>query len=200
MEAQASQKIEKMSMTEFLEAQQEYPFELINGEKVRIMPNFFGPDFYIGVLFELLKHFVQHNQSGKITSKLTFVLTFDKTYWVTGSREPDLMYFTRERWLAYVAANPDLMSRPIVMVPDLTVEVMSANDSLQSAQDKAELYLADGVRLVWLIDPLRRAIYIYTQGEEPRQLRKSEPLTGGDVIPGFMLNPTEFFNSNPADL
>jgi len=197
---EAAQKIEKMSMAEFMEAQRRYPFELINGEKVRIMPNFFGPDFFIAVLFELLMHFVQNNQSGKILSKLTFVLTFDKTNWVTGSREPDLMYFTRERWLAYVAANPDLMSRPIVMVPDLTVEIMSANDSLQTAQDKAELYLADGVRLVWLIDPLRRAIYVHEPMREPRILRKNELLTGGDIIPGFTLNPTDFFNTDPADL
>ncbi len=193
MEAQASQKIEKMSMADFLEAQREFPFELINGEKVRIMSNAIGSDAYIRYLFLLIFAYVDKVELGRISMKETFVLAYDKTFWVTGSREPDLLYYTRDRWLDYIEKYPDFEKRPVVMTPDMAVEVMSPNDRLQDAEDKVELYLADGVRLIWIIDPLRRVVYIYEQGRDIRKLRELDTLTGGDIIPGFTLNLQEYF-------
>lgn len=48
--------------------------------------------------------------------------------WVTGSRQPDVMFSTAERINAYKEANPDWKRKPYVLVPDLVVEVMSVND------------------------------------------------------------------------
>jgi len=37
-------------------------------------------------------------------------------------------------------------------VPDLVVEVVSPGDSASYAQEKAEMWLEAGVRLVWLVE------------------------------------------------
>ena len=42
-------------------------------------------------------------------------------------------------------------------IPDLVVEVVSKNDTRAYTRRKVEDYLAAGVRLIWVADPLRRS-------------------------------------------
>jgi Uma2 family endonuclease len=55
-------------------------------------------------------------------------------------------------------------------------------------QDKIDGYLADGVRLVWLVDPQRRKVVIYTpDSDQQLTLRETDTLSAGDVLPGFSI-------------
>jgi Uma2 family endonuclease len=65
------------------------------------------------------------------------------------------------------------------------VEVVSANDSFGALIDKVGLYLRDGVRLVWVIDPQARRVVVYTPDSTMRVLTESDTLTGGAVLPEF---------------
>jgi Uma2 family endonuclease len=74
--------------------------------------------------------------------------------------------------------------------PDLAVEILSAGN--KTAKGKRQLdsaiaeYLANGVRLVWVIDPVeRRAVAYKGSLTEIESMGPHGILDGGDVIPGF---------------
>jgi Uma2 family endonuclease len=69
--------------------------------------------------------------------------------------------------------------------PDLAVEILSPDDRPGSVADKILYYLLNGVRLVWLIDPDRRIVQVFTLDRVMRELTEDDTLDGGDVIPGF---------------
>ncbi len=192
-------KIEKMAMDEFIRAyDQDGPFELIDGERRPILVTVFDPNFFAKLLLRILENFALPRKLGNVQMEQTFVLTYERSNWVTGSRQPDVSFFTRDRWKAYFAENPDYRNKPVVLVPDLAVEILSPTDSREDAEDKADLYLADGVKLVWVVDPKRRTVRVY-EGETLTRLNDTKTLTGGAVLPGFELNLREFFDTDPVE-
>ena len=77
--------------------------------------------------------------------------------------------------------------------PDLAVEILSPDDALAELVSKATEYLTAGARLVWLVDPRSRAVYVHRPGQQPQTLREGEVLDGEDVVPGFALPLSQFF-------
>jgi Uma2 family endonuclease len=77
-------------------------------------------------------------------------------------------------------AIPDLL-------PDLVVEVLSESNTPREMARKLDEYFALGVRLVWLIDPSREMIEVYTARHQSWTLDTSAILEGGEVLPGFIL-------------
>ncbi|MCL4870110.1 MAG: Uma2 family endonuclease [Anaerolineae bacterium] len=53
--------------------------------------------------------------------------------------------------------------------------------------------LAVGVQLVWVVDPRLQQVYVYTVSDEVVRLGKADKLTGGDVLPGFVITVGELF-------
>ena len=47
------------------------------------------------------------------------------------------------------------------IAPDLVVEVVSPSQTGPSVEEKVAIYLATGVRLVWVIDPVRRTVAVH---------------------------------------
>jgi Uma2 family endonuclease len=187
-----------MSLDEYMRLYDEQPFELINGEKVIKMPNVIEHGDIIELLYLAIYTFVSTKQLGKIVREMPFVLSYTSN-WVTGSRIPDLMYFTMERVLAFQAAYPNYKKMPYVLVPDLVIEVVSPNDNLGELDDKVNLYLTDGVQIVWVLDPQKQRASIsklvdrqpFTKQET--HLTPTDTLTEGDLIPGFEIQVATIF-------
>jgi Uma2 family endonuclease len=70
--------------------------------------------------------------------------------------------------------------------PDLAVEVLSRDDRPARVREKVQQWLASGCRAVWAVDPRARTITIHRAGGQV-VLDASQELTGGDVLPGFVL-------------
>ena len=70
-------------------------------------------------------------------------------------------------------------------VPDLAVEVVSPNDTIEALSEKIEEYFAAGVRLIWVVDPLGRKISVYRPDGRGVILSANDTLDGEDVVPGF---------------
>jgi Uma2 family endonuclease len=102
-------------------------------------------------------------------------------------RSPDSAWISLERWNTLTPKQKDAFS-PIC--PDFVVEILSPSDSLSQLQDKMREYIANGVRLAWLIDPRDRQVEIYRPGREPEILTCPESLSGEEVLTGFVLNLT----------
>lgn len=60
-------------------------------------------------------------------------------------------------------------------------------------RDTAAYYLANGVRLVWLVYPNYRLVEVYRSGADIEILGEEDMLTGGDVLPGFELPVRKVF-------
>jgi Uma2 family endonuclease len=77
-------------------------------------------------------------------------------------------------------------------LPDLAVEVQSPRNTVKAMHDKAYYYLANGVKMVWLIFPRKQVVQTFT-AEEHDLLTIDDMLTGGDLLPGFAMAVRDVF-------
>lgn len=85
--------------------------------------------------------------------------------------------------------------------PDLAVEVLSRSNTKAEMERKLRDYFLVGTQLVWLVNPRKRTVRVYTAPDESRLLQEEESLDGGDVLPGLSLPLREVFaklESKPA--
>lgn len=77
--------------------------------------------------------------------------------------------------------------------PDLAVEIVSQYDTARDVRDKAEDYMENGTRLLWIVYPDRRIIDVHRPGQPTVKLGAADPLSGGDVLPGFSIAVQDIF-------
>ncbi|MEM6261384.1 MAG: Uma2 family endonuclease [Bacteroidota bacterium] len=98
-------------------------------------------------------------------------------------RSPDASWLNQQKW---DSIPHEVKKKFLPTVPDFIVEVKSETDSLPRLQDKMEEWIANGVRLGWLVDPENEHIHVYHQAGEPEKLEGFQrTLTGEDIMPGF---------------
>ena len=73
------------------------------------------------------------------------------------------------------------------VVPNFIVEVRSPSDSVKDLKAKiSNVWMANGVQLAWLIDPVEQVAFIFKPNSEPIEIRGFDHrLSGDDVLPGF---------------
>ena len=190
----AIERLEQLTIEEYVRLyDRDGPFEIIDGERRPLMPPVVIHGVILRALFRLLDAFCISNHLGEVITEMPFVLTYDSD-WVKGSRVPDLMFIAAGRWKEYIAATSDWRHKPYILVPDLVVEVVSPNDLYTEIQDKVDRYLADGVRLIWVVDPQRSRVSVY-EGERFVTLGEDDILTGSTIIPGFSVELAAFFQN-----
>lgn len=105
-------------------------------------------------------------------------------------RSPDAAWISQERWQAL---SPEQQKGFIPLCPDFAVELKSPTDDWGELQAKLAGDLENGLRLGWLIDPVSRQVKIYQPASPAIALDAPNTLSGGPVLPGFVLDPTEIF-------
>jgi Uma2 family endonuclease len=95
--------------------------------------------------------------------------------------------------ISYVAAEHYPEGPYLRTAPDLAIEILSPSQNIAWLLDKAQFYLLNGARLVWVIDPGAGTIAVLAPGEEGRTLTTGETLDGGEVLPGFSVAVDEIF-------
>lgn len=103
-------------------------------------------------------------------------------------RRADASVIRRSR-LAGVAADAGTTPIPA----DLAVEVLSPHDLASRVSRKVKLYLDNGFRVVWVVDPEVRTVAVYTADAPGRVLREGDEIDAGDLLPGFRLRVGDFF-------
>jgi Uma2 family endonuclease len=98
---------------------------------------------------------------------------------------PDASWVVRERWLALAR---EARKRFAPICPDFVVEISSPSDEIDQAREKMAQYLAQGVRLGWLLDPRSGLAEIYRPDRPVEILVQPATLSGEDVLPGFVLD------------
>jgi len=183
-----------MPIEEFIRAFDQSPFELIEGERIAIVPSVAEHGETLKILYSALLGYEATHQTVVVLSELPFVLLDTPEDWVKGSRVPDAMVYEAGRMAAYKAQTPDWRKKPYILVPDLCIEVISPNDIYLDVDEKVDLYLADGVRLIWVFNPRKRNVKAYKLGSnEITRLTEDEILDGGEILPGFKLPVKDIF-------
>ena len=103
-------------------------------------------------------------------------------------RSPDASWVRRERLAALTARQ---RSRFLPLCPDFVVELRSPSDSLPVLQDKLREYVDNGAMLGWLIDPLRREVFVYRRNAPAECLRAPAHLSAEPLLAGFRLELQE---------
>ncbi len=106
--------------------------------------------------------------------------------------------------IAYTAdtTRPIVTQGSVPQMPDLAIEVKSPNDRYAALRRKAEYYLQNGTRLVWLIYPERQSTEVCRLSDDPDlpgamridTVGIDGELSGEDVLPGFRLSVREIFD------
>ena len=76
---------------------------------------------------------------------------------------------------------------------DLAIEVVSPTDVHYRIVRKAFDYLEAGTRLVWVLDPVAKAVTVYRSKNDIETLTHEATLTGEDVVPGFTCPVAQLF-------
>ncbi|MFN9399008.1 MAG: Uma2 family endonuclease [Dolichospermum sp.] len=105
-------------------------------------------------------------------------------------RSPDAAWIKRTKW-EIIPAEKRKKFAP--MCPEFIVELRSENDNLSTLKEKMQEYIDNGTQLAWLIDRKQRQVFIYRPNCGIEELDNPQPLTGEDILPGFVLDLSEIW-------
>ena len=104
-------------------------------------------------------------------------------------RSPDVSYVARDR-LKGLKCPPRGYFQG---APDLVVEILSPNNTIEEIHTKITEYFDNGTRLLWVIHPDEKYVLVYHGAEPDQLLRPQDQLDGEDVVPDFVLAVAELF-------
>jgi Uma2 family endonuclease len=162
-------------------------YEIIDGERVEIPPMSVYATSVASSLIGELSIFSHARPIGRAFSEMLFRLPLNGSR----NRRPDVAFVTYERWPKNRPIPPT--DNAWDLAPDLAVEVISPHDLADEIIQKLTEYFQAGVRLVWIIYPQQRLVYVYDSPTRVRGLAQTDELDGGDVLPGFRLPLANLF-------
>ena len=116
-------------------------------------------------------------------------VTFDSSSGFTlpnsAKRSPDAAWIKRERW---DALTEDEQEGFAPLCPDFVVEMRSRSDNLPRLQNKMREYISNGALMAWLIDPVKRRVYIYKPDQGVNVLENPDVVSDASLLPGFELS------------
>jgi Uma2 family endonuclease len=99
---------------------------------------------------------------------------------------PDASWVSNEKWNLLSEDDKDRFA-PIC--PEFVIEVRSKSDSLDDLKNKMELWLKNGSKLAWLIDPRERTTYIYRPNKAVEIINGlDKKIVGEEPVNGFILD------------
>jgi len=105
-------------------------------------------------------------------------------------RSPDACWILREKVekLSYEERKGFAL-----IVPDFVIELRSPSDRWQVLEEKMLDYVANGVRLAWLIDPEQMRVLVYRPNHPVEMLDNPSTVSAEPDLPGFILNLLEIW-------
>lgn len=174
-----------MTVTEFeqflaLPENKDRLWELIEGRPVEKMPTQEHGTFAANAVFEL-ETWSRRHKKGMVAVEVRHQMPEDEH----NALLPDVAYYEDH-------TQPLIKQGAVPRMPDLAVEVKSPDDTYREMRAKAEYYLKNGTKMVWLIYPDKRLIELLTPTDF-QILHETDVLTGGDLLPEFSVPVTEIF-------
>ncbi len=160
--------------------------ELIHGEIAEKMPNEMHGEIAAWIA-SVLTQFIYPKKLGRVGVEVSHRPIIGQY----NDRMPDVSF--------RAAGQPLVTHGSVPGMPDLAVEIKSPRNSFESLREKAQFYLQNGSRMVWLVHPMQRQIELCVPSKEARAtmivrlLNVEDTLDGGEVLPGFSVKVSELF-------
>lgn len=154
-------------------------FEITAQGELKIMPPTGIPGYWFETEFTIRLGIWSDGYAGKVGGPTGRFRMPD------GSRPGlDAIWFSDERWNA---ATEEERRPPFASIaPDFICEIVSPSNRGPELVRKVELFIANGTKLAWIVNPERRLATIYRPGRDAETLVDPETLDGEDVLPGFV--------------
>lgn len=159
--------------------------ELVKGQPCVRSPSGGTHGKYTARLAMLISPFIEKNNLGEFYGAETGFILFENPDTV---RAPDYAFITKPR-LSQIGNHDKFVPIP----PDFAVEVISPNDRWQAVEEKVAEYLEAGVRLVWIVSPYVRSVYVYHESGDVAVVKQNGVLHGFDVLPNFSMPAKRLF-------
>jgi Uma2 family endonuclease len=172
----------------FSEANRPYRFERNKEGEITMM----SPTGGIGSLNEgfVYSSLFQWNRSGATGRAFPANIGFNLP---DGScLSPDAAWLALDRWNSLSRAQQ--VGFP-PLCPDFLIEVRSHTDRRRPLEEKMRLWMDNGAKLAWLIDPIAGSVTIYQPGQPERMLERPEIVEGVDPVAGFVLHAAELWSA-----
>ncbi len=165
-------------------------YEVIDGQTVAI-PHMGAWETWIASILSVeLNNWARPRRAGSSIVEGLFLIDPDKGL----RRRPDVAFVSADRWAFHRTIPREEIAWAVV--PDLAVEVISRTNLADEVVDKIADYFLAGVRLVWIIYPSQRLVYVYDTPRSVRILGVGEVLEGDDRLPDFRLSIASMFGND----
>jgi Uma2 family endonuclease len=162
-------------------------FELVDGTLVEKVMGY-GEGFLAADIIRLLGRFLDTHDLGDVGGADATMRLMPKLV-----RIPDVSFVRWEK-----LPNRERFAEPIPdLVPDLAIEVRSKGNTAGEMKRKLKDYFLAGVSLVWLVDPERRTVEVFTAPDASTVFTEEQTLDGDDVLPGLRLAVRDVFARVP---
>ena len=152
-------------------------YELVRGELVAMAPAGFLHGVIVDRIGRRIGDFVERHSLGVSAAAETgFQIEHD----TDTVRAPDYAFISHERLSGRSPASGYAQ-----VTPDLVVEVISPHDRQSDVDAKTAMWLDAGVRLVWVVDPVRRTVAAHHEHGTVATYGTADTLYGEPVPPGF---------------
>jgi Uma2 family endonuclease len=159
-----------------------YRYELVKGELLTMSPS----EQHGVVTVYLTAPLATHVR----TNKLGIVFGAETGYILERNPDtvlaPDISFISNKR----IETIP---SGYLEIPPDLAVEVISPGESKAKVERKTAQWLALGAKDVWLVDPHKKTVEVYSAEAQTTVFHEADELVDYDLVPGFGVPVSEIF-------
>lgn len=106
-------------------------------------------------------------------------------------RSPDVAWLAAERLSGIDIFDGDIWQ----IAPDFVLEIRSLTDDVELLRAKMEMWLRNGVRLGWLVDPFGQRLWVYRAGAEVEEFERPEQMSDEAVLPGLVVDLRRIWRS-----
>jgi len=178
MDTQASTATKPITGEELFEMPGTDRCELVEGEIKQMSPTGRQHGRIESKLSRYLDEFVADRDLGEVMVGEVGIYTGRDPDTVRGA---DVLFISHER---LKDASPEGF---LDVAPELIVEIMSPSNAWEDVRQKIEEYFGIGVKHVWIVEPINRAVQIYRSRDAVRTLSEDDTLKGDGILDGFAI-------------
>lgn len=125
--------------------------------------------------------YLKKNKLGKVVAEIDVLLPDGGD-----PIRPDISFILSE--------NMRIVKKHILGTPDLVCEILSPSAKKNDLGEKADRYLACGVKEYWIVEPHLKTIEVWKNNQKKSWNKFSGQILKSEILPGFQISLDEFFD------